>query len=681
MMGQSTSPEHAGYPQRGIPDPVRMPSLKSYWTAFKRQFWFAFFWSLPILVLVIFLLGQWPKEYSSTAMMLFDPVLGRTEATESSLTAANRLSSTYTARFQDPDFLQRLAHKVEGLGYPAPQYAPSSLKKVFAPWLPDGLEPASWSLTEEQYVQREQVENMSSVLKADSVPAQFQLSMTAKADNPEHAQLLAREAVNFFIVEELTKQRDKLLAQSKQLSVLESSMLREKAAPGDVAKTEAIRGAEVTGSKAERRQMKTQEQSLITAYLAKQGELTRVQGSAVDRRLTLEAELNNLLSRKGLEHPDVIQKRREIDKSANDPAIKQLEEELQNMRAKLNELQLEMKKRGIAIDRSVQISGFPDEIRRILIETSNQIRNLEIEVENLDDQIANPEHRTRYVMVREPERPTTPSDRKKFLAAAGVGGALVVLSFFLIMIVRELSNPYVTDAEVLQSRYGLPIVSEMRSGWTQRTPLLQTEQVRELRGRLRQLNRRKVPELMLLDSYRYLQQLLGRAPQAQIVLILDLSEDTSPFSLALNLANVMATDNAERILLLSFQNRNSALLGDQTAADLMGFLGGSVEWKECRMKASDTIACDVAIAQDAESNLDVFREDVVKQLLTALRDKYQKIMIDGFVASYLYENGILWRLADAVILQVGVNQTKKVELDRLLQVEDEAKVRAVILKT
>jgi hypothetical protein len=664
---------------RSSSDTVQWPSLRTYWGAFKRQFLLATLLSLPVAGLVLLGLSQWPSEFTSNAVMLYDPIQGVTETAETPFVAANRLAATLTARFQDPEFLARLAKRLEAKGYPQPEISDSIIKTYLGSVMPDSLRPPSWSMTPEQRKEKVQVEQILKLLTIQAVPATFQLSLSAKGETPEEAQLLTQEAIELFIREELGKERDKLLLQADQLATLEASLLREKTAPSEIARTEGVRTGSVGGG--DKKLLKAREQSLINEVLSKQGELSRLQGNQTDRSFELEADLTNLLSRKGPAHPDVIQKQREIDQFRNDPAVRQLEGELVILKRRLTELQNEMRSKGVAIDRSVQISSFPDGMQTYLMEVSRQIRSLELQAAGLEEQLQDPRKRTRFNLVREPELPNTPSNRKKLLAAVAVGVAMVLGTFFLTILVRELFHPMIIDRDLFRMRYGLPVAAEVKGRWQKGHALLTAEKIRGLRPRLNQLLDRRVVDLQLLDSLRFMQQLLTKpGTQNQVICVLDMTHGGPAYSLANNLANVMATDSAERVFVLNFNPGSSRELQAEGATDLMSFLGGQAEWKDCRIKSGPTLAFEAALAQNPEQQLEAFREDMLRKLIKALRDKYQRIIIDGFQCGYFTENSLLCREADAVVLQVGLGQTRKADLDRFLEIEGYDKVKAVLLR-
>lgn len=658
---------------------MQWPSLSSYFRAFRRHFLWALLFSLPVLALVLVGLSLWPAEYSSTTLVLFDPNQTRAEQQESSLVLANRVASTYAARFQDPEFIQRLAQVLGAQGYPLATYSESPFKDVLEKILPAHLKPAAWNLTPEEAASRAQVEALTEQIKTESVPSQFQLSLVAKSDEPATAQLLAREAMNLFIVEELSKTKAKMQAQQRQLASLEASTLREKNAPAEMGRTESI-GERGRASAGERRELKSREQDLITTILARQAELARAQSNQVDRQFELDSELNNLLSRKGPSHPDVIQKRREMEKFRADPAIARMEEELNVMRRQLFQIQTQMRQKQIPIDRSVQIAGFSDEVRRYLLDVSNQIRNLEIEINNLEEQIRNPLKRTRYTTLREADLPSQPSNKKKFFAAAGIGLMLVIGTFFMVIIVRELFSPTLQDKSAFQGRYGLPVVAEVKSSWLRKHGRLSSGEIRSLRSRLHELATKPRPELLILDGYRYLQQYLLRSePVPQVTFILDVTQEAKGDYLASNLANVMATDSSERVFLLSF--RPDTAQDRPVSSSLMAFLAGKGEWKDCLIKADENFAYDAAIAREGAEGLGAFRADMVQKLLKALREKYPRVVIEGYGPQFIHENGVLCKEADAAVLQVGLGKTRSQDLDRLLQLENPAKIKAVILRS
>ena len=165
----------------------------------------------------------------------------------------------------------------------------------------------------------------------------------------------------------------------------------------------------------------------------------------------------------------------------------------------------------------------------------------------------------------------------------------------------------------------------------------------------------------------------------QVICFYDIADDKVSRHAALNLANVMATDSHERVIYLSFNPANQTFLPKGEGGNLMSFLSGEIDWKACRVKANEDIACDLAIAEQPERQLGNFREDLVQRLIVALRDKYQRIVIDGLDPMFMTENSMIAKESDVVLLGTTLGKSKHSDLERVLSITPAAKVQGFVL--
>ena len=645
--------------------------IDSVWGAFKRH-WLC---SLPLLLIVLFTLARWKPEYASTATIVYDLSKTKDVQTESTLALGNRVTSAFTNKLSDPDFLLRLYTQLEGQGIKPPMVEESKLKAIAKSILPENLQPLSWSSTSDLSDRRHRIEDLTRRLTASVIPTQFSMSVKAVASDPALAQIYAREAVDLFVQEDLLRTRDQLREKLESLVSLESSTLLEKSDPKDIALTQNFvqeEGLEATDD--EKKLLKQREQDLVAKLLLKQKEGIRVQAIQYEREFQLQNELNALLSRRSPAHPEVIQKKEELAKYRQDTGHSQTEAIVNRMKAELYQLQAVMRAKGMPIDRSVQLNSFSDEVRRYLLELSNQIRTLELEIQTIEGQLRDSAKWLRYNLVHAAEVPTLASNANKFILAVLVGVSLLGLCFALIIFVRELTSPWIVEARTLQWRYRLPVLVKVPT-----SSFLDVEKVRGLRARLGELRHKSDHNLELLDAYRYLQQLLKSKGDPKVICFYDITSDKVSRHAALNLANVMATDSHERVIYLSFNPANQKYLPKGEGGNLMSFLAGEIDWKACRVKANEELACDLAVAEQPEAQLGNFRQDLVQRLIVALRDKYQRIVIDGLDPIFMSENTMLAKESDVILIGTTLGKSKHSDLERLLSITPAAKVQGFVL--
>ncbi len=662
-------------PETTATDAIRWPSLGFLLGALKRQFLLACILTIPVFFLVIFGLSRFPLEYTSNIAVIFDTAESMNPG-DNIAVAVNRISSAYESRFSDPEFFKRILRRLPQDTIKLLPAGESKIKSFLQTILPANLQPASWSLTPEEQADLARVEELKSSLKPSVIVGQFTLNLAATALDTKDAQTLASEGMAQFIVDELLQRQAQARAKIQELTALEAAVLKEKEAQSDLGQT-ADGEAKIPSTPAEKQALKSKEQVLVREILLKIADYQRAQSTQESKLLLLNDDLNNLLSRKGVTHPDVIQKQREIEKLKSEPVDAPIQSEMNRLKSQLFAMQRDMKARGLPIDRSVQIASFPDEARRTLSELTTQIRTLENQVEDIKEDIKEPLKSRRFTVVREAEVPTSPSNKKQLGLAAGVGLMICLLTFGMTVLIREMNQPCIVAPEQMDRLYGVHPTAEVKASWLQRHPMFDADQVRELRPQLGQLVSKKRPELVLLDSYRHIGQLVDQMQDHQVTVVFDTGAENHPDNLAANLIKVLTVDSGRRALFLSFRGRDSH--SEENTRDLMEFLAGKAEWKDVRLKGSADGSHDTAFARDPLESLGAFKEDLVQRLFKSLREKYQVIVIEAFPPAFNSENGILHQLSDAVVLQIRLGETRHEDLQRLLQFMDRRKIAAALM--
>ncbi|WP_141735281.1 hypothetical protein [Oligoflexus tunisiensis] len=662
-------------PETVATDAVRWPSVSFLLGGLKRQFLFASILTIPVFFLVIFGLSRFPLEYTSSIAVIFDTAES-TEAGDNLAVVVNRISSAFESRFSDPHFFKRVLQRLPKDTTTMLPRSESPIKKFLQNILPLNLQPASWALTPEEQDHLARVEELKNSLEPSIAVGQYTLNLAASAPDPTDAHNMVSAAMAQFIADDLAQRREQALAKIDELRALEANVLKEKETAADLSQN-PNGPPSIPTTEAERRIIKNKEQVLVREILLKIADFERAQSSQESKLLLLSDDMNNLLSRKGVTHPDVIQKQREIEKLKAEPVDAPIQAELNRLKSQLFALQRDMKARGLPIDRSVQIASFPDDVQRVLTDLTTQIRTLENMANELADDIEKPLDSRRFTIVRDPEVPSSPSNKKQLGLAAGVGLMLCLLTFGMTILIREMNQPHVVASEQMDRLYGVHPTAEVKPSWLRHHPVFDTEQIRELRPQLGQLVSKRRPELMLLDSYRHIGQLVDQMQEHQVTVVFDTGAENHPDNLAANLTKVLTVDSGRRALFLSFRGRDSH--SEENSADLMEFLAGKAEWKNVRLKGSADGSHDTAYARDPLESLGAFKEDIVQRLFKSLREKYQVIVVEAFPPAFNSENGILHSLSDAVVLQIRLGETRHEDMQRLLQFMDRRKIAAALI--
>jgi hypothetical protein len=669
-------------PEKSNTEAIHWPSVAYLWGAFKRQFLIASLVALPVLVAaVLIVLNIVPWKYSSTIAVIFDTSESLSTGDNANI-IASRITGAYESAFADNEFFENVLNRINRGKSMEPGDDKAGFMsglitstKAFIGEIAPKLQPASWTLSPEVQYRKSLIEEIKNSLTTSVFPAQFTLSLTGEAKDGADARDLVREAMSQFIEDELRRRQNQARAKIQELSALEAAVLEEKEISNENSPT--LNPNNERSLDPEALELKKREQKLVQETLLKIADFQRAQSTQENRILLLKDELNNLLSRKGLTHPDVMQKQREINKLEAEPVDAPIKSEVNRLKAQLRDLQKSMKEKGLPIDRSVQIASFPDESRRTLTELTTQIRTLKNMVEDLERDIKNPLESRRFTVVRKAEASASPSNKKWFYVAVGAALAITGLTFLLTMVIREMNQPLVVASEQMDRMYGVHPTAELNPAWLRRHSMFDAEQIRELRPQLGQLVSRKRPELVLLDAYRHIGQLVDQMQEHQVIVVFDTGAENHPDNLAANLIRVLTVDSGRRALFLSFRGRDSQ--SEENTADLMAFLAGKAEWKNVRLKGSADGSHDTAYARDPLESLGAFKEDLVLKLFKILREKYQVIVVEAFPPAFNAENGVLHQLADAVVLQVRLGETRHEDLQRLLQFMDRRKIAAALM--
>lgn len=658
--------------------PIVWPSLGFYFGALKRQGLLASLICIPVLILVAIGATKLPYEYTSEISVVYDTLTPETmfdSVHPNSI--ANRISGVFLSSFTDPDYLQKVLDKL-----PPDEKAEKKgrgLVKTLKSYL--GLEKATEdslkTLEQEERVAKQ--EALAKTLKGVTSLTTSTLTITAVDKTPQRAQEKARAAMEQVIINELQIRLKAVLERLREQAATEATYLKEKEEFPEVGSTYQDRSTKDEVSPERQRELKGKEQRIVKDLLVMRTDLERARATYDTNLQTLENQLNNLLSRKGIDHPEVGQKNREIEKLRAAPTWIPIERDLNLLRTRLSEVQREMVGLGLTIDRSAQIAFFPAEIQLTLGALSNQIRRLEVLAENLQAGIKDPWSSRHLTLVREASLNITPSNKKQFLVAAGVGFALVILIFLLIVVCREFFQPYVVATEQIRNRYQMPEdrFVEVNRRWLKKTPPFDLERIRQLKPQLSTLPSKGSPELRLLDAFRHLGQLIESMPKHQVISVFDTGSKPNSNNVALNLAQVMAADTGRRVLFLSF--RSGSKSPANSPGDLMDFLSGKSEWKDVRLKGAGDSSLDQAYAQDPAKTLSNFQEATLIRLFKILREKYALIVIDALPPIYNNENGILHKLSDTAAIQVRLNESRDADIARLLQFLDRDKIAAFLV--
>ncbi len=657
--------------------PIMWPSIGYYVRALMRQAPVALLCTLPVLALILIVIPKIPKEYSSRMSVVYDTDEGTGERLMPPQ-VANTVDSLFTSSFTSPLYLDQVLEQLPPEMKEVDEH-PSGIKAKIGKLLPPSMVPTAWVHPTEEDLKNELRQDLSDDLTAENNVAAFSIGLTATDHSPEAAQIKARAAMKVALANEIKRRRKLVQAKIQELSEQESKYLKEKEETPSIS-TLPAEGPEKSSVPAERKkELKDLEQMLVKDLLNRKAEWERSKENSQKTLFDLESQLNNLLSRKGPDHPEVVAKSREIDKFRANPPYLPIEQAMEVQKKRLSKIQKEMNELGLPVDRSVQIAFFSSEMQRTLQTLTGQLRAFEVVADAMNDDIVNPFKSQHFTISRDAELPSTPSNKKKVLMAAGLGAALMVLFFFAVVVSRELYQPYIVDAEQLELNYGLPGFRGIRVSRRalRAVPTFDDSTIQRLKPQLEQLARKRRPDLILFDAYRHIEQLIDQTKEHQVTTVYDLSSKNHKDKVAFSLAQILSTKTGRKVLFLSFRNRPGQ--SQSTPADLMDFISGKVEWGDVRFKSDSNKGLDQAFATDAGKTLNQFQEEQMRKLFKLLREKYAYIVIDALPPVYNLENGLLHDLSDTVVLQVRLKETQKTEMSRVLQFLESDKLAASII--
>jgi hypothetical protein len=614
---------------------------------------------LPLLV---------DNTYKSSVYAIFDHVdVSGSGLGTSPQVRYNTVARLFRARFEAQDFLTEIANKLGG-------------RDVFMRQSP--LVPILEKITkgrlnfqgDEPHERDEKVilaRVLSKQLDAFPEPESGVLTLTAYTHSPKLSQDLANEAMELFIRKELDEQIRSL---DIKLDFLQKNITKD-------AESKTVRKpvGESRATRVTRLQVEDQQNELEDRLRTLNNQLDNVRMQREQAMANVKRDLVRLQTTLQPNHPDVVEKRKELDVIASQYASSEykLQSDLEAVRTRLRALRsssvgLDVTNLDIRESQTYQGSFF--------VAVSDRIKDIELERKNLIRQKDDPSLRTRLrIIYPAAYEPVPYKNNRRNMALAVVAAGLGVIA--LLVILRELRNPRARDVWRVERSTGQEIVAQISlksaNEFTDITPNLADK----LRSHLSKINKVDDAARTLL-SYRRLELAMERNCQGRVVLLINAGPFDETAQVIKNFLNIYATDNQDDYLLIDCNLQDPVYRKVQGGPDLVDFWEGRTTFEKVMIPREelDGFAFDVIppMPKLSGEKTRAFREERIELALDKIPGHYKKVFIRAMPESHFIENMALLKVSSDGFVFVDANHTNYFDLQRTLTHLRSEKLRGLV---
>jgi|GEM_PF-3339468 len=621
------------------------------------------------LALIIPLLVD--NTYKSSVYAIFDHVdVSGSGIGTSPQVRYNTVARLFRARFESQDFLTEIANKMGGRDIfmresPLLQFLPKATKNKLS------LIDAAEEETDEKVMM---TRILAKQLDAIPEPESGVLTLTAYTHSPKFSQSLANQSMELFIRKELDEQIRSL---DIKLNFLQKNITRPPEqknlrSRGEVRESRATRvdklQAEDKGRELEDR-LRTLNSQIDSVKSDRDQAMTEIKREMVRLQTTLQPN-----------HPQVVEKRKEIDLIASQSANNEskIVANLEVVRSQLRTLR-SSQPMGSDVT-NLDIRDSQDYQGSFFIAVSDRIKDIELERKNLTRQRDDPLLRTRlriiYPAAYEPN-PYKNNRRNMALAVAAAGAGVL----FLLVILRELRNPRARDVWRIERSTGQSIVAQISLKSANEFVDITPKLADQLRSHLSKISKVDDAARTLL-SYRRLELAMERGCEGRIVMLINAGPFDETAQVIKNFLNIYATDHQDDYLLIdcNLQDPVYRKIGD--GPDLVDYWEGRVAFEKVMLPREELegFAFDVIPPMPKLSGEKTrsFREDRIELALDKIPSHYKKIFIRAMPESHFIENMALLKVSTDGFIFVDASKTNYFDLQRTLTHLRSEKLRGLV---
>ncbi|WP_141733796.1 hypothetical protein [Oligoflexus tunisiensis] len=610
------------------------------------------------------------NTYKSSVYAIFDHVdVSGSGLGTSPQVRYNTVARLFRARFESQDFLTEIANKLGG-------------RDVFmreSPLIPilEKITKGRLSFQDEEPEERDEkvilARMLGKQLDAFPEPESGVLTLTAYTHSPKLSQDLANEAMELFIRKELDEQIRSL---DIKLNFLQKNITREpEARSSKKSSTRESRASRVTKLQAEDQQteledrLRTLNNQLDNVRMEKEQSMANVKRELVRLQTTLQPN-----------HPEVVEKRKELDVIASQYANSEykIRSSLEGIRGQLRSLR-SSSVLGPDVT-NLDIRDSQDYQGSFFVAVSDRIKDIELERKNLIRQKDDPSLRTRlriiYPAAYEPA-PYKNSRRNMALAVVAAGIGVI----FLLVILRELRNPRARDVWRVERSTGQEIVAQISLKSANEFSDITPNLADKLRSHLSKINKVDDAARTLL-SYRRLELAMEKSCQGRVVLLINAGPFDETGLVIKNFLNIYATDHQDDYLLIDCNLQDPVYRKVQGGLDLVDFWEGRATFEKVMIPREelDGFAFDVIPPMHKLSGEKTrsFREERIELALDKIPGHYKKVFIRAMPESHFIENMALLKVSSDGFVFVDANHTNYFDLQRTLTHLRSEKLRGLV---
>ncbi|SMF65214.1 hypothetical protein [Pseudobacteriovorax antillogorgiicola] len=655
----------------------KLPPLGFLLTLSKRYWLSLLLFVGPIAAFVVMGMSKLELEYGSQAVVIFDPRDSALTVVDTQYPEFEHVISNYDAALKDLGFLGRLSERMGYLegdvsGEEKPWY-----KVLAVDVIPSDILPESWLLEGEAYRRYSLAMWLATRLEGSSNNFDLQLFLTGTGTSPMEARRLVKASMDLFIEDQLNEYLNKL---DFFLDFYQGQLEEERMNLDKLSGVISIYDSEKADvplrlGRQAKKKLKDQERSKISEIVKKQDEMGRIFESEVDSKLRLESELANLLTKRGPRHPEVVQKKSELDKIRRSGRANRLRGQIDRMLRQLFQLQARMKRAGIPIDSSLQNSGLQGDESLFLASLIQKVKEYQYEKQSIERQLASPDQRHRFRFAVAPSIESRIANKKAILMQGGIGLGLIILTYLLTLWIRDRSNPIAYDSWRVQNlALGHPVLSFSNKVLRYAEPLL-SEDLRQLKNQLTDKAEGGASRLTFFQRVRELTS-LAQPINKRPILILPIGYRDEGHYLPAAVSSVLG-DAGESTLLVDMNPVHPVSDAKDRKNDISDFLAGRCKWGEVKTPRDKMTSFDYARLHPG--NLKAIKLNPLRKLFRALNEQYENIVVFGQPAPFFVENQSLAQVADQCFLVVALGSARYEDIRRSLDVIPRKSLQAVVI--
>jgi capsular polysaccharide biosynthesis protein len=501
------------------------------------------------------------------------------------------------------------------------------------------------------------------------------LGLTATSNSPELAQKMANEAMDLFIKRDLDEQ---IKNNDIQLGFLKKNVGQGQRA--NVKLDDSI--AHSTQKRAERMLNDGKEKEFDERLRNLNQQLDSLKRERDQTLTAVKRDLVKLQTKLQANHPQVVEKRKEIDLITNQykNSESKLEADIGGIRSSLWAVRNSQSRNLEPSD--IDLTAVSSYRGDFYTQIADKLKELEMERKNLMQQKENPSLRTR-IRILSPANYEPVPFKMISKSVSYVVFIIGCLATFAIVVLTELRNPLARDAWRIERITGKKIVAQISHRNTHELTNISPAMADQLRGHLSRIHQVDEASRTLM-SYRRLELAIMQECKGDVVLLINAGAFDNSGQIIKNFLNIYATDHQDDYLLVdcNLQEPVHEFKSREGKPSMVEFWQGSANFEDVCINREQMpdFAFDVLppMAKLSGEKTRVFRAENIVPAIDRIPYKYRKIFIRGMPSVNFIENRALLAAATDVFIIVDAQRSHYFDLHRTLVHMESEKIRGLV---